>query len=238
MFMEIIMRANAFIAFVAFLCLAGPSFANESETMKRLATGDAVAGKNIAKVCAACHSLEAGGGPRVGPNIYGILNSDVASVPGFNYSDALIKHGGKWSPERLDAFLGNAMQVVPGTSMGFPGIADAQDRANLIAYLNTLSDSPLASIGSAVGAAGAPSKPKDFGKFVPGKGVDVTYYNCMSCHSEMIIVQQGKTRDKWDELLVQMVEEHGMNELIADDREIILDYLSEFYNTDRANFPR
>ena len=232
------MRANAFAVFAVFLCLAGPSFANESDAMKRLTTADAVAGKNIANVCAACHSLEVGGGPKVGPNIYGVINSDVASVSGFKYSNALTKHGGKWTPERLDAFLANAMQVVPGTTMGFPGVADAQDRANLIAYLNTLSDSPLASIGSAIGAAGAPSKPKDFGRFVPGKGVDVTYYNCMSCHSEMIIVQQGKTRGKWDELLVQMVEEHGMSEPPTGEREIILDYLAEFYNTDRANFPR
>lgn len=230
------MRAIALTAIAVFLGFVGPTYAMESDVLKRLSTGDADAGKNIANVCAACHSLDSGGSARVGPNIYGVINSDVASVSGFKYSDALTKHGGKWTPERLDEFLANAMQVVPGTSMGFPGVADAQDRANLIAYLNTLSDSPLDTIGSAVAAA--PSQPKDFGKFVAGTGVDVTYYTCLSCHSEMIIVQQGKTRAKWDELLVEMVEYHGMNEPPAGDREIILDYLAEFYNTDRANYPK
>ncbi len=72
---------------------------------------------------------------------------------------------------------------------------------------------------------------------VEAPGVEETFYGCTACHSEMIVVQQGKTREHWDDLLVWMVEEQGMAPFEDDERDVILDYLAENYNTDRPNFP-
>ncbi len=77
----------------------------------------------------------------------------------------------------------------------------------------------------------------EYGLMVDAPGVEETYYGCTACHSEMIVVQQGKTRDHWDELLVWMVEEQGMTPFEDDERDVILDYLAENYNEDRPNFP-
>lgn len=230
------MRKIAMATFAGLLFCSTASVAQDSEVMQRLQNADAEAGKNAALICAACHTLETGGGTRVGPNLYGIINRTTASVSDFQYSEAMAKYDGKWSPERLDTFLKNPMQAVAGTTMMFPGVQDDTERANLIAYLNTLSDSPLATIGG--GSVTEPEEPKAMGQLVAGKGVEVTYYSCTSCHSEMIVAQQGKTRKGWDKLLEWMVEEQGMSELAPENRELILDYLAEYYNTDRPNFPR
>jgi hypothetical protein len=69
----------------------------------------------------------------------------------------------------------------------------------------------------------------------PAPGAQITYDYCTACHSEMIIAQQGQTREGWDEILVWMVEEMGMYEL-EDEREQVLDYLSTYYNPDRPYF--
>lgn len=230
------MRKIAMATFASLLFWSTASAAQESEVMQRLQNADAEAGKNAALICAACHTLEADGGTRVGPNLYGLINRTTASVSDFQYSEAMASYGGDWSPERLDTFLKNPMEAVPGTTMVFPGVQDDTERANLIAYLNTLSDSPLATIGS--DSVAESEEPTAMGKLVAGKGVEVTYYSCTSCHSEMIVAQQGKTREGWDKLLVWMVDEQGMSELPPENRELILDYLAEHYNTDRPNFPR
>ena len=78
----------------------------------------------------------------------------------------------------------------------------------------------------------------DYGVLVDEPGAEITYYSCVQCHSERIVAQQGLTRERWDKLLVWMVEEQGMEPLEPEDREIVLDYLSTHYNTDRPNFPR
>ena len=78
----------------------------------------------------------------------------------------------------------------------------------------------------------------EFGVLKEAPGVETTYYTCTACHSEMIVAQQGLTRERWDQMLDWMVEEQGMPELAADERQTILDYLAEHYNTDRPNFPR
>lgn len=78
----------------------------------------------------------------------------------------------------------------------------------------------------------------EFGMLKVAEGVEETYYNCVACHSERIIAQQGLTRDGWDELLVWMVEEQGMHEIEDPERSKILDYLAAHYNEDRPNFPR
>ncbi|MEM1383631.1 MAG: aldehyde dehydrogenase [Pseudomonadota bacterium] len=78
----------------------------------------------------------------------------------------------------------------------------------------------------------------EIGTFYPAPGAQVTYDYCTGCHSEMIIVQQGQTRENWDELLVWMAEEMGMGEIDEEDRSRILNYLATHYNPDRPHFPR
>ena len=111
----------------------------------------------------------------------------------------------------------------------------------MIAYLNSMSDAPL-ELGAAKDAdqttGSDAAAEQDFGQLVNEPGVEATYYACTGCHSEMIVAQQGKTREGWDDLLVWMVEEQGMAELPEDERNVILDYLAAHYNTDRPNFPR
>ena len=87
------------------------------------------------------------------------------------------------------------------------------------------------------GAAGADDE-SEFGILFVAEGVEETFYACSACHSEMIVAQQGLTREGWEELLEWMVEEQGMTELEPDEREKILSYLAEHYNTDRPNFPK
>lgn len=77
----------------------------------------------------------------------------------------------------------------------------------------------------------------DVGALYPAQGAGVTYTYCASCHSTMLVAQQGQTREGWDELLVWMVEKQGMEPIPEADREIVLDYLAEHYNTDRPHFP-
>lgn len=78
----------------------------------------------------------------------------------------------------------------------------------------------------------------EFGVLKIAEGVETTYYACTACHSEMIVAQQGLSRQHWDELLVWMVEEQGMADPDPKDRKVILDYLAEHYGEDRPNFPR
>ncbi len=86
--------------------------------------------------------------------------------------------------------------------------------------------------------AGGAAAQDEYGLLVEGDGVEETYYACTACHSEMIVAQQGKTRDGWDKLLDWMVAEQGMQKIAPEERATILDYLAAHYNTDRPNFPR
>jgi cytochrome c len=107
-----------------------------------LATASAERGTNVAKQCAACHTFEKGGPNRVGPNLWGIVGRPVASHPGFNYSAAMKAKGGTWTIEELNEFLRNPRAHIPGTAMTYAGLPRGNQRADLIAYLNTLSDNP------------------------------------------------------------------------------------------------
>lgn len=228
------------VALALGMTLAGPGLAQS--ITDRLAEASPDAGERLYRQCQSCHTIDNGGPNRAGPNLFGIVGHAVATRDGFRYSSALTELGGDWTVERLDAFLENPREFALGTRMSFRGLADPADRAAVIAYLNSQSDAPLDFGGSEASedseAGDDSALDGDFGLMFVAEGVDVTYYACTSCHSEMIVVQQGKTRDGWDHLLDWMVAEQGMMELETADREIILDYLAEHYNTDRPNFPQ
>jgi cytochrome c len=97
----------------------------------------------VAKKCAACHDFEQGGPNKIGPALWGVLGRDIASHEGFAYSDALASKEGAWDYESLNAFVTNPKEWAPGTKMAFAGLSKAEDRANVVLYLRSLSDSPL-----------------------------------------------------------------------------------------------
>lgn len=110
-----------------------------------MAEADADKGVKVAKKCAACHSFDNGGANKVGPNLWNILDRAAGSVSGFKYSAAMTEYGGehKWTFEELNGFLLKPKAHVSGTSMGFAGLKKPNDRANVMAYLRSLSDSPV-----------------------------------------------------------------------------------------------
>lgn len=103
-----------------------------------LKTADIKAGKKISKKCKACHDLSKGGKNKVGPALYGVVGRAVASKADFKYSKAMKAKGGKWTNEKINEFITKPKKYIKGTKMAFAGLKKAEQRANLIAYLNTL----------------------------------------------------------------------------------------------------
>lgn len=117
---------------------AGPTLA------QLLASADTAKGEKVAKKCAACHTFDDGGANKIGPNLFGIVGRSTAQVAGFNYSSSMSALGGAWDFERLNTFLEKPSAYVSRTTMSFPGVRKAGDRANLLAYLNSFgSNVPL-----------------------------------------------------------------------------------------------
>ncbi len=110
----------------------------------RLKSADAAAGKKAARKCAGCHSMSRDGKNKIGPNLWNVVDADKGAKPGFSFSGALKAAGGKWDFEALDRFLVKPKSFIPGTKMAFSGVRKATERANIIAYLRTLSDRPVA----------------------------------------------------------------------------------------------
>jgi cytochrome c len=108
-----------------------------------LAAADVGAGEALAKKCATCHTFDKGAAAKVGPNLWGIIGAPHAHMEGFAYTDAMKKlHDKPWTYEELNAFIDHPQKTIPGTKMTFPGLAKAQERANVIGWLRTKSDSP------------------------------------------------------------------------------------------------
>lgn len=103
----------------------------------RLAKADPAKGADVFKQCTACHTINQGGASGIGPNLYAAVGKPHGHVPGFAYSDALKAVPGTWTFDALDAWLTSPRKYAPGTKMTFAGIANPQDRANVIAYLNS-----------------------------------------------------------------------------------------------------
>ena len=125
-----------------------------------LASADAGAGEAVFKKCQACHSGEKGGPNKVGPDLWDIVNRPVGAHEGFSYSAGMktFAEGGKvWDFDHLNHFLMAPKKYVAGAAMGFAGLKKDDERANLIAYLRTLSDNPAPLPSpSAEGAAATP----------------------------------------------------------------------------------
>ena len=109
---------------------------------KLLQTASVQKGEASAKKCAACHTFAKGDKNGVGPNLYGIVGDHKGEGRGFNFSAAMKAKGGTWSIDELNQFIASPKGFVPGTAMGFAGIPKDTERADVLAYLNSLSDKP------------------------------------------------------------------------------------------------
>ena len=107
-----------------------------------LGEADPASGETLFRACQACHTVEQGGPNKVGPNLWNVVGADIATHEGFSYSDALTGLEGEWTYENLNAFLADPRGYAPGTKMTYGGMNDVEDRADIIAYLRSLSDSP------------------------------------------------------------------------------------------------
>ena len=126
-----------------------------------LASSDPAKGEQVFKKCAACHNADKGGANALGPNLWAVLGEPVGKgANGFAFSEALAGKGGTWDWESLSTWLSNPKKFAPGTKMTFAGLSNPEDRANIIAFLNAHSDSPLplpaapAEAASAAGVSG------------------------------------------------------------------------------------
>lgn len=96
---------------------------------------DYEAGRRVFGQCRSCHTVDAGAGNRVGPNLYGLFSREIGAVEGFTYSQAVQDANFAWTPEQLDRWLENPQTFLPGNRMAFAGVRDETQRRNLIAYL-------------------------------------------------------------------------------------------------------
>lgn len=119
-----------------------------------LPTADAAKGAEVFKKCASCHTVTQGGANGVGPNLYATLGEEIGhGKGGFAFSDALAGKGGKWDFESMNAWLTSPKAFAPGTKMSFAGLSKAEDRANVLVYLNAQGSNLPLPAAPAAGAA-------------------------------------------------------------------------------------
>ncbi|MDJ0630404.1 MAG: cytochrome c family protein [Rhodobacter sp.] len=101
------------------------------------ASADPAEGEGLFRACRSCHKVEDGANG-TGPHLFGVVGRSVGSVDGFSYSGNLVAVAETWGPEELNGFLENPKEYAPGTKMVYRGMSDVEDRANLIAWLDSL----------------------------------------------------------------------------------------------------
>lgn len=102
-----------------------------------LAAADAAKGEQTFKKCVACHNADPGGANALGPALYGVMGRPIAAHPGFAFSPALKEVGGAWDWDKMSAWLANPKKFAPNNKMTFPGLSNPEDRANVMAFLNS-----------------------------------------------------------------------------------------------------
>jgi cytochrome c len=122
---------------------AAPAAPAEEPIENVLATASVDRGTQVAKQCQACHNFQEGQGAKIGPDLYGVVGRPTASVPGFNYSAALKAKGGTWTFDTLNKWLTKPSAYAPGTAMTFAGLTNEKQRADVIAYLDSLAANPV-----------------------------------------------------------------------------------------------
>jgi len=123
-----------------------------------LATADPAKGEAVFAKCTSCHTINQGGANGIGPNLHGVVGEGIGQgVGGFAFSDALKSKGGNWTFELLNDWLKSPKAFAPGTKMTFAGLSKAEDRANLIVYLNTQGSNLPLPAAPAAGADVAPA---------------------------------------------------------------------------------
>ncbi len=121
------------------------SLANEESQIDisaLLALGTVENGKKVFKKCAACHSINAGGGNKIGPKLWNVMFRPVGSITDYKYSKALSSYGKEWTWEEMNGFLIKPAKWIKGNKMGFAGLKKEEDRASIMLYLNENSDNP------------------------------------------------------------------------------------------------
>ena len=120
--------------------------ANAAETNVDLnalfAMADIAHGEKVFKKCKACHSINVGGGNKIGPKLWNVMFRPVGSIADYKYSKALASYGKEWNWEEMNGFLIKPSKWIKGNKMGFAGLKDERDRASVILYLNQNSDNP------------------------------------------------------------------------------------------------
>ena len=107
-----------------------------------LAMGDLAHGEKVFKKCTACHQIAASGKNMIGPNLWGVIGRTSGSISDYKYSKAMIAHGKEWSFEEMNSYLIKPQAHIKGTKMAFAGLRKEKDRASVILYMNSKSDSP------------------------------------------------------------------------------------------------
>ncbi len=108
-----------------------------------LAMGDAQHGEKVFKKCSACHMIASGGKNMIGPNLWGVLGRKIGVVSDYKYSKALTAYGKEWTFGEMSGFLTKPSAHIKGTKMAFAGLKNEKDRASVILFMNSKSDSPL-----------------------------------------------------------------------------------------------
>jgi len=130
-----------------------------------LAKADVAHGQQVFNKCAACHNADKGGANQLGPNLWDVIGEPIGQGKGFAFSDALAKKGGNWNWDNLAQWLSSPKAFAPGTKMTFAGLSNPQDKADVIAFLNSHSDAPKP-------LPAAPTATADASAAKPGTGPD------------------------------------------------------------------